>query len=80
MFVFEFEEALFAFEYTRPPFAFALLFERPNTRPLGVFHLFIFSHSGGITRPSLPLLADLAFVLDFTEEADATAEGRARER
>ena len=35
MFVFEFDEALFAFAYTRPPFAFALLFDRPTQRPMG---------------------------------------------
>lgn len=32
MFAFEFEDALFAFAYTRPPFAFALLFDRNGTR------------------------------------------------
>lgn len=35
MFVFEFDEALFAFAYTRPPFAFALLLDRPTQRPMG---------------------------------------------
>ena len=32
MFVFEFEEALFAFAYARPPFAFELLFDRKTQR------------------------------------------------
>ena len=32
LFEFEFENALFAFAYDKPPFAFALLFERPTQR------------------------------------------------
>lgn len=33
--MFEFDEALFVFEYATPAFAFALLFDRPSTRPMG---------------------------------------------
>lgn len=46
MFVFEFEEALFAFVYASPPFEFALLFARPTTRQDDTFRL-SFSAQGG---------------------------------
>ena len=39
LFVFEFEEALFAFTYTTPLFAFVLLPERRTARPVGDIHL-----------------------------------------
>jgi hypothetical protein len=39
LFVFEFEEALFAFTYTTPLFAFVLLPERLTARPVGDIHL-----------------------------------------
>ena len=34
LFAFVFEESLFAFAYATPPCEFALLYERPTTRPL----------------------------------------------
>ena len=50
MFAFEFEVALFAFTYATPPFGFAELFERFNTRePLPVSTCFLFL-SGGVLR------------------------------
>ena len=39
MFVFEFVEALFVFEYATLALALALLFERPNTRPHKILYL-----------------------------------------
>lgn len=76
MFVFEFEEALFAFEYTRPPFAFALLFERYTARPLGTstffsaakLHIFFQKSTGyaGIMRGGAPFRASTCRFYVFT--------------
>ena len=61
LFEFEFENALFAFAYDKPPFAFELLFERPTTRHEETLYLFgyLCSLGGGLNRP--PRLRFFAF-------------------
>lgn len=62
------------------PFRFALYFLRFSLR----FPFFVIPKMGKVddfyNRPRFPLLKQLFFVLDFSEEAEATAEVRVRVR
>ena len=61
LFEFEFENALFAFAYDKPPFAFELLFERPTTRHEETLYLFRCPFTLGDGRSRPPRLRFIAF-------------------
>lgn len=93
LFVFEFEDALFAFATATPPFAFALLFERPTTRlvrdPLPFGFYFLLCDGGRAVKSDRHAQRTIAHRLLFfilltyfylTTEGKTRTETRIRER